>query len=166
MFFLLLFQLKGLEVLVPVEVLHEPGHTSPLSLLFVAALDLLILALPLVLLNQPRHFFLSERPAALSEVLDDGGPLDLLALDLALHSVEHLLEGLPRQTGVAFGVSGDGTRDGPQLGVLTRGEEEVDGVDRILAGHLALGVVDVSKELQLLLGNVNLVSRSEFWQLL
>lgn len=77
-----------------------------------------------------------------------------------------MLEGFPWDARIALRVSGNGSRYGPKLRVLSCGDEEVYGVHGFFARYASQAIVHVFEELKLLLRYVYLVSRAKFRELL
>ena len=82
--------------------------------------------------------------------------------ELTLHSVEDLLEGFPRNARSAFRVSSNRSVNLPNLWMLPQCHEEGDSVDGV---SFFVSVVDILDQLQLVFCNVDLIGRSEGWQL-
>jgi hypothetical protein len=77
-----------------------------------------------------------------------------------------LLEGFPWDARVALRVSGNGSRYGPKLRVLSCGDEEVYGVHGLFAWYTSQTIIHVFEQLKLFLRYVYLVSRAKFRELL
>ena len=148
-----------------IDLLLETSHRPSVSLLLPALLVRLLLTHALVLVLQVLDLVPSQRTAELGEVLNDGGPLDGLYLQVLLHAIEDLLECLPGNARVSCGVTSYGAENLSNFLMLTQGNEESDRVHRGGASP-ALSIVYAFDQLDLLLSDVNLVLRSKLGQVL
>lgn len=163
----LLAHFERLEVFFLFHFSHDSLVPSALSFLVGAFSALLSLSFPAVFLDELGNLVLAQGSSSLGEELDHGGPVNLLGLQLSLHSVEHLLESLSGLAGVALRVSRDGAVNCSDLRVLSDCHEEGQNGNCVLVGALARnGVVNVLDQLELLFRNVDLVGWSQLGQLL